>query len=339
VRNLQRSLAGLAWISWATGACGACRLHQLAELPTRIVAHQILVPGEVNGQAVSVLIDTGAEHSFLWEGAARRLGLSLQGLGQVAEYGAGGAAAPFLTSVKEIRIGSFAGKNMPVAVIASKRGQDPNRPAFVLGEDFFSGFGATEFDLAHGAIRLLRPENCKPDQVAYWASAYSLAELHGQTLRTQVLLNGQRLDALLDSGAMTSIVTRNAAQRAGVTPWVEAPQPVAQHVGIGGKAFDVWEGIFDSFSIGDETVRKVPLRIADLFDADKAVATGSHLSLQPVDFPSMLIGCDFFLSHRLMVLSKEHTLVFTYSGGPVFATLRPPPAPAAGNPTDSGATR
>jgi hypothetical protein len=35
--------------------------------------------------------------------------------------------------------------------------------------------------------------------------------------------------------------------------------------------------------------------------------------------PSMLVGCDFFLAHRILVLSKQHKLVFTYNGGPIFS--------------------
>ncbi len=32
----------------------------------------------------------------------------------------------------------------------------------------------------------------------------------------------------------------------------------------------------------------------------------------------MLIGADFFLSHRIYVASSQHKLFFTYNGGPVF---------------------
>ncbi len=52
----------------------------------------------------------------------------------------------------------------------------------------------------------------------------------------------------------------------------------------------------------------------------------------------MLIGCDFLISHHIMVLFKEHKLLFTYNGGPIFQTIEPnapPPdeaASAAANP-------
>jgi hypothetical protein len=62
-----------------------------------------------------------------------------------------------------------------------------------------------------------------------------------------------------------------------------------------------WIAPFASFRIGDEEIRNTHLRIGD---------TG----LRDVD---MLIGADFFLSHRIYVASSQHKLYFTYNGGPV----------------------
>jgi hypothetical protein len=45
----------------------------------------------------------------------------------------------------------------------------------------------------------------------------------------------------------------------------------------------------------------------------------------------MLVGCDFFLSHRILVLAKEHTLLFTYNGGPVFQLVKSSAPPQAGS--------
>ena len=42
----------------------------------------------------------------------------------------------------------------------------------------------------------------------------------------------------------------------------------------------------------------------------------------------MLIGADFFLSHRIYVASSQKKLYFTYNGGPVF-NLETAPATAA----------
>ena len=44
----------------------------------------------------------------------------------------------------------------------------------------------------------------------------------------------------------------------------------------------------------------------------------------------MLIGADFFLSHRIYVASSQRKLYFTYNGGPVFNLDTPGAATTAG---------
>jgi hypothetical protein len=85
-------------------------------------------------------------------------------------------------------------------------------------------------------------------------------------------------------------------------------------------------------------MRNVQLQIADLFSADATEELGSRLRRPLEDSPSMLVGCDFFLSHRILVLAKEHTLLFTYNGGPVFQLVKSSTAPQ-GNSEDGAPGR
>jgi hypothetical protein len=41
----------------------------------------------------------------------------------------------------------------------------------------------------------------------------------------------------------------------------------------------------------------------------------------------MLIGADFFLSHRIYVANSQRKLYFTYNGGPVFNLTAEPQGP------------
>jgi hypothetical protein len=81
-------------------------------------------------------------------------------------------------------------------------------------------------------------------------------------------------------------------------------------------------GTFPTFALGSESVRNVKLRISDMFAANKVIATGSHVGKVNEDAPGMLIGCDFFLAHRVLVLFKERKLLFTYNGGPIFQAVK-----------------
>ncbi len=65
-----------------------------------------------------------------------------------------------------------------------------------------------EYDLANGAIRLVKPENCKKTMMAYWAKpgeAHSEMEINWATARTphttgNALLNGKKIRVVFDTG-------------------------------------------------------------------------------------------------------------------------------------------
>jgi predicted aspartyl protease len=324
--KLQRCIAlTVLCLAIAPPAFTACTIAQIGELPVNIVENRVLIDGLINGHPVKVVIDTGATYTFLWEDAAARLGLPLETVSGLRLFGVGGEARVLGTEIKQLQLGSFHGKDMRLAVIGTKI-RDPTREdALVLGDDFFSHF-ASEFDLAHGVIRLLRPEGCQPGQLAYWSKTYALAELERSgddaQILTDVLVNGKRVRAILDTGATTSIISQRAAEGAGVTRGSAATVPAPTIAGIAGKPLESWLGTFATLSIGDEAMRNVKLRIADLFTADAFEETGSHVRHSVEGLPSMLVGCDFFLSHRLLVLAKERKLLFTYSGGPVFESIK-----------------
>jgi predicted aspartyl protease len=62
----------------ATSADGACKILQVAELHVGRRGNSPYTEGEVNGQPVRVLLDTGAYYSFVAGGTARRLQLRLR---------------------------------------------------------------------------------------------------------------------------------------------------------------------------------------------------------------------------------------------------------------------
>ena len=316
----------------------ACQIVQVAELHVRFDGNRPLLDGRINGHSISILVDTGSSFSFLREDAANALDLRMSAVPRVEVYGVGGTSLMRSVEVKYITIGPFTDKNMELAVVTGRADPRAHEADLILGQDFFSHF-ATEFDLGHGAIRLMRPKDCQPDQLAYWSNQYSLAELSqprfGQpSIQTVVLLNGKHVDAILDTGATTSTISRSIAKEAGVDPSKDAGKPAGTLVGIAGSPIDYWTGTFATFALGDEIVHNVKLRIADLFESDNQSQTGSRLARPFEGLVEMMIGADFFRSHRILVLPKERKLVFTYSGGPIFQVVEPSvsaPAPADPN--------
>jgi predicted aspartyl protease len=326
--------AALLGASVAPAAQGACKLVLVGEIPVDTAHNRLITVGTIDGQPATILIDTGTPFSLLRESAARRLGLPLidqQGAGRYSQqglsiYGVGGQAGSAReTAVKRLQIGSFARAELSFLVVSDSP-RIARYPDLLLGDALLSRY-STEFDLAHRMVRLFDNEGCKPDQVAYWANTYSLADMapwNMQQPRIEVtaVVNGRALTAILDTGVAHSIITRAASERVGVAPWRERIPPVSKSGGLGSEKEDTWVGTFATFAIGDEAIKNVRLLISDLFRADLLRETGTRLPRMPEGLPDVLIGCDFFLSHRMLVLSREHKLVFTYNGGPIFAGER-----------------
>jgi len=159
-----------------------------------------------------------------------------------------------------------------------------------------------EYDLGNGVIRLFHPaDDCKNVSMAYWAAngAYSVLDIervsaNANAIRAKATVNGAPILAVFDSGAPLSTLTMDAAKQAGVTPktpGVETDPAVGRQ----------WIGPFASFKVGDEEVKNTRLRFGEINIAG-----------------SMLVGADFFLSHRIFVSNSQRKLYFTYNGGPVF---------------------
>jgi tetratricopeptide (TPR) repeat protein len=103
-----------------------------------------------------------------------------------------------------------------------------------------------------------------------------------------------------------------AAERAGVKPDTNGVVEAGYGRGIGQASIKTFIGPFASFKIGDEEIRNTRLRFGDI----------------DVESADMLIGADFFLSHRIYVASSQRKLFFTYNGGPVFNLAASRKAPA-----------
>src|SRR5580700_6771176 len=335
MKALRRIVVTTLCLAFAPSAFAACKIRQVGEIPVRVTRNLVLIDAQINGQDAKVLVDTGAAMTFLWEDAATQLGLPLDTAPGTRMFGVGGEARVLGTVVKHFQIGSFVGDQMHLAVVGTREGERRPIGALVLGDDFFSHF-TTEFDLAHGVIRLLLTDGCKPEELPYWAKTYSMADLerlnpqHAR-IAANVLVNGKRISAILDTGAHTSIIARQAAESVGAGPGQAGTVSAGQVAGLAARPIESWIGTFTSFGIGDESMSNVQLQIADLFSADATVDMGSRLRRPLEDAPSMLVGCDFFLSHRILVLAKEHTLLFTYNGGPVFQLVKTSAPPQGGS--------
>jgi len=293
-------------------AAANCKLMQIGEWRVKPHSGRLIVDGEINGQKIGVLLDTGAQNSVILRAAADRLGLTRQTAPGYRAYGVGGETYVEYTVLDEMKLGQGARRNWRVLVLGERElGQDH---ALLLGYDFFQQVDI-EFDLPNDTVRLFQAEDCGNVSLAYWArgtaDVISLAiDNEKPGILVPVKLNDRALLAELDSGASRSVVSRLVAAQIGVTP--DTPTRVI--------------GAFQSFVIGGEMIRNPEIRFTDLSIA--STQTGSRVALRE-DLRDMLLGLDFLRAHRVYVAHSQGRLYFAYSGGPVFSVPPPqPPVPA-----------
>ena len=281
-----------------------CSLSQLAELHVTMEGTSPVIETKINGQAARLIVDTGAFFSLVTPRAAERFGLSPVPLPDgFYLQGAVGRISARAGNAKEFVIGKSRLTKVDFLVAGDTLGHADG----VVGQNILGHF-ETEYDLANGVVRLFKPEGCGDAALAYWAGGnFSIASIGRMTpaephIVADAWVNDLAIKVLLDTGAPRSSLELGAALRAGASLEADEAQTGEVVRGIGPRAAEGYVLPFERFTIGDETISKTRLPVAKS------------------DYPGadMLLGADFFLSHRVLVSPSQRRLYFTYNGGPVF---------------------
>ena len=265
------------------GQAGACTLLTVAEIPVTMVGGLPMAQVRVNDRLGHLLVSGGTDYSLVRPGTADRLGLE-RAIPAVLEQVADQPYARADTVQLGDRLYSQVGFVISGAFV-------PARIDGVLGRNVLNN-ADTEYDLGGGKVRLIRSRGCVARQLAYWDKdrPFSVLKMsHDSAVRpsdlADVWVNGVRLTALLDSGAGPSAITREGARLAGLDvgdePTVAAPE----------------------VRLDQERVTRTRLRLIDRPGADY----------------DMILGSDFFASHRVYIARTQGRVYLTYNGGPVFA--------------------
>ena len=268
-----------------------------------------MVRAQINGQDAWLVADSGAFFNVLTPAAAQQFHLPHQWFPGLSVEGVGGSETAGVVRVRKFTLMGLGYTWNDVDFVVA--GNFGSQAAGLLGQNVFR-IADVEYDLANGVIRLVKPKgDCKHTALAYWSASaqkpYSVIDIEAADARephtrSVAYLNGVKIHVMFDTGAAKSLLTLGAAKRAGITPSSPGVTDGGSRSGIGHKVVSTSITHFSSFKIGDEEIKHAQLRFgdADLFGAD------------------MLIGADFFLSHRIYVASSQRRLYFTYNGGPVF---------------------
>lgn len=348
-RGLRRHVLNVRRAAWAFGltlcaaytpapaASSQCKLGKMVEFPVTMNQLAPEIVAKINGTDVRLIIDSGAFYSSLDAGSAAALGLRVRpapiGFSVV---GVGGRVAPSLADVNELTLSGLTLHNLEFIVGGS---HVEGQAVGVVGRNILQVADA-EYDFAGGVARLMKAQDCGDTVLAYWVppgKPYSVIniirpekslvigsrvvskESFKQPVAGVAYVNGVAVRAMFDSGSSTSFLTLNAAKRAGIT--IDSPGVVSggYAYGLGRSQVQTYVAPVSVFKIGDEEIHNTRLRLGDT-------------TLPNID---MLIGADFFLSHRIYVANSQDKLYFSYNGGPVFNLT---PQQAAGSAPSAAAS-
>ena len=303
---------------WAAPT-SACTLGKVAEMPVTMIGPEPAVTVKINGVETRLTVDTGAFFSMVDPAAATRMRLRVGPLPpNLSVGGVSGGADVKVGGAKDFAMVGGTFHNVDFLIGEHQVGRTDG----LLGQNILASFDE-EFDFANGVIRMMTPQACGNQALAYWtqgdyfAAAIDAVEPPQNRIRGVVTVNGVRLHATFDTGASRTVLSLEGARSAGIRTDSPGVVPVNGSSGVGSRVARTWLAPVASVNIGGEELKDLHLLVSDVSLADS----------------EMLVGADFFLTHRVYVSKKQRQIYFTANGG--LAQTRPGAAPPAAT-TETG---
>lgn len=189
-----------------------CHLHRVAALAMVPSDYRVLVPASIDGKPLTMMIDTGSFVTTLTEDKAKELGLPVirEPDSQVAYFG--GVAIRNFTRVTGFQLGNLKAGHLDYPLMPA--GFLPEGENGILGMDFLANFDL-DLDFAGGKVNLFRPHECE-ETVGYWTdqapSVIDFRRSEDLKIPVTVVLDGKKLDAIVDTGSSISVLSLETAQ-------------------------------------------------------------------------------------------------------------------------------
>ena len=320
--SLVSGLVLLGVCSWQQNALAEdapkCRFQNYAKANIDIKNGVALISSTINDQPAQFLMDTGATSTMLMPSAIDKFGLVKGNMNGRLVEGVSGEARQYYAQVQNYTIAGLKGGRHNFLVMGAT--SDSKSQDGVIGVDFLFQ-DDLEVDFANKVIKFFKPLNCKTTTLSYWSDSAQTVELQKMSssdFRDTVIveINGKKLKALIDTGATYSVLSFQGAQKLGVTTHSEGVTPAGEAAGFGdGAKINLWQKIFDEFTIGSETIVNPVLNISDLWGALDKANNGGYIDGND---PELLLGADFFAAHHILFSHHQNRFYFSFNGGKLF---------------------
>ncbi len=276
-------------------AAPACSLDRAADLPMAPGTSYAVVPARIDGQAVSMLLDTGDERLTIRPGAQRTLRLPIDPHHSTRVRGIGGDSVSFDAILQRLELGDTEIPQSGAAIADFPLFANTNPPlAGILGAQIMSDY-EVEFNFASRHVVFWQRTGCTnvaPDWPAPYA-ARPLARGARNLVTLEVMIDGHPIRALLDTGAQNTILGFDAATRLGITAESRAGSRVPVFRGADGSDVFTRVAHVSDIALGGAHRKNATILVAPL-----------HLQ-----YADMLLGVDF-LQHRDLWISYGGQIAF-----------------------------
>jgi len=312
---LSAALLAPSAVKAAAAQCGPQKLASVVDL--RMDYGVPLAPVSLAGKSKNFIVDTGGYVSLLFPATVRELNLTRRNVA-LRIIGVDGRTSNQVVRVPELGIGRLRAADVLFMVGTDNGEIQEGAPAGLLGPDILQNYDA-DFDFAAGKLNLIDPNHCEGD-VVYWpAQAVAIVPFRFDSsfhIIVPVTIDGRRVEAMLDTGASSTHLNLDVAQRLFDLD-VNAPD-VEKAGELQGKAYTatVFRRRFNSIAL-DGLVFNNPsiMLMPDMVrrELPRGPATGSLLpeAGRPPGFPDLTLGMTELSKLHLYIAYKERRLYIT----------------------------
>lgn len=245
-------------------AAANCEAVAIARLPIEVRGRLLTVPVHIDGQELTLIVDSGAERTTISERAAARLHLPRDMSRIRTSTGLGGSVVSADAVVSNFALGTV--RLPPIDRVAvGKFGFDNDAVPLadgLLGADILLAFDL-DIDVPGKALTLYRVRRC-PNNLPPWQEPF--VAIDGVTQKKDRLLipfvlDGVRGQAILDTGASATTIGVQMATRMGLTEEKMALDRKVVQRGAGAGTMTSHLHWFRELRIGPATIQGLMLTV------------------------------------------------------------------------------
>jgi predicted aspartyl protease len=313
--------------AWAAD-CKPLQLANSVALEPMENDDRFTVPVQINGHAEHLIVDSGTPFTMLTMDAAKRLGLNLRGT-LVTSSNVKGQMSAAQAIADTFDLGSAHAQNFNFNIFPGQLAE--SGPAGLVSPTTFSR-SDIDFDFGAKRFNIFSRDHCD-GHVAYWPErpiAVIPMDIKSGHLNVPVTVDGRPMRAVLDTGAVNTMMTDTAAWGImGIKPGsADAPEVAESKAG---PSMKYYSHPFASLSFGGVDVQNPKIFIMTDHmgtETHPVGSTGSRLSTGGNALrPDLIVGMDVLTHLHLYVAFGEEKLYITPAG--TVSALPQPAQPSA----------